>query len=98
MKKLFASTFDKSQELMCLELLIEDDGSIYTRETVATYKTGCRQAWKKTWAFTALHKRDIIGKMTRADRVGEPLEIMFRGHMLHRVKCTNNIGPRKVKV
>lgn len=98
MKQLFASTFDKSQELMCLELLIEDDGSIYTRETVAAYRDGERVAWKKVWKFTTLHKRDIIGKMTRADKDGEPLEIMFRGHTLQRVKCTNNIGPRKVKV
>ena len=98
MKQLFASAFHRSQELMCLELLIDEHGSIYTRETVATYRDGMRQAWKKVWKFTALHKRDIISKMTRADIDGEPLEIIFRGHTLQRVKCTNNIGPRKVKV
>ena len=96
-KELYASDYDIDREVICLELLIDEDHKIYYRETAPTYKAGYKQAWKRNWVFTTLTRRDIVFKSTRQDSQGEPLELIFRGLKLQRVKCSAKVGPRKVK-
>lgn len=100
-KVYYASTTDRDLVPCSIELLIDEDGKVYCRETILkSIHDGKTVEYKKKWELTALSPLSIKNKPAHLAHKfgGEGFynAINFRGRVLNRIMTANlnKVGPK----